>query len=390
MGQEGSKIPKGWDAQAHDHWRAKRPQSALKMLFERLNGADESPDLALQLAYYLFLDGAYAPARGILEKAEERFPDHLQILLNLAVLQSRTDGHAKARATLERYIELGGTETNAYDGLCVACHKLGDDENAKRWGERAIEEKSRIAARAGNGFELSEPRRDGRKIISFSLWGEHPRYLRGALHNAIRAGFVYPGFKCRFYVDNSVPKDLLDALEGTGAELAVDDGEPSNRRRLTRRFLVADDPEVGRYLVRDCDSLVNAREAAAVSVWADSGKPFHVMRDWWTHSDPILAGMWGGLGGGLPPIGPMIDAYRSKEVETSNWDQWFLRDRIWPSIRGSTLVHDRIFVTEGSKPFPGALPPGNLHVGQNEFAVRKAEQAAELARFKTSVPSLKL
>jgi hypothetical protein len=36
------------------------------------------------------------------------------------------------------------------------------------------------------------------------------------------------------------------------------------------------------------------------------------------------------------------------------------------------------------------MPIGNLHVGQNEFAVRKAEQAAELARFRTSVPSLKL
>ena len=183
---------------------------------------------------------------------------------------------------------------------------------------------------------------------------------------------------------------MLDALEGAGSELIFEEGEPSNRHRLTRRFLVADDPAVGRYLVRDCDSLVNAREAAAVSAWTDGGKPFHVMRDWWTHTDPILAGMWDGLGGVLPPIAPMIEAYRSKEIETPNWDQWFLRDRIWPSIREATLVHDRLFTTEGSLPFPGIMPAGNLHVGQNEFAVRKAEQAAELARFRSSVPSLKL
>ena len=390
MGEGTAKIPKGWDPEAHKHWQAKRPQSAFKILFERLGGSGESAELALQLAYYMFLDGAYGPARGILETANSRFPDHAQLLLNLAVLQSRTHGHAEARATLERYLGLGGHEASAYDGLCAACHKLGDDDAARRWGERAIEEKSRVASSREPKFDPPEPRSEGRNIISFSLWGSHPRYLRGALHNAIRAGFVYPGFKCRFYVDQSVPADVLDALEGAGAELVSEEGEPSNRHRLTRRFLVADDPDVGRYLVRDCDSLVNAREAAAMSAWTDSGKPFHVMRDGWTHTDPILAGMWGGRGGALPPLAPMIEAYRSKEIETPNWDQWFLRDQIWPSIREAAVVHDRLFVTEGSMPFPGIVPGGNLHVGQNEFAVRKEAQAAELARFKKDVPSLKL
>jgi hypothetical protein len=390
MGEAAEKIPKGWDSKAHEHWKAKQPQSAFKILFERLGGPEESAELALQIGYYLFLDGAYGPAREILETANSRFPDNAQLLLNLAVLQSRTHGHAEARKTLERYLELGGHEASAYDGLCAACHKLGDDEAARGWGERAIEEKSRVASNGSSKFQTSEPRTEGRSIVSFSLWGAHPRYLRGALHNAVRAGFVYPGFKCRFYVDQSVPADVLDALVGAGGELVLEEGEPSNRHRLTRRFLVADDPSVARYLVRDCDSLINAREAAAVSAWIDSGKPFHVMRDWWTHTDPILAGMWGGRGGALPPMAPMIAAYRSKEIETPNWDQWFLRDRVWPSIREATLVHDRLFVTEGSMPFPGIVPGGNLHVGQNEFAVRKAEQATELARFKASVPSLKL
>ena len=92
----------------------------------------------------------------------------------------------------------------------------------------------------------------------------------------------------------------------------------------------------------------------------------------------------------LPPLAPIIETYRSKAVETANWDQWFLRDRIWPSIRDTALVHDRMFRTPGSEPFPGAQPQGNLHVGQNEFAVRKAEQAHELDSFRESVPSLKL
>ena len=390
MGETGGKIPKGWDREANEHWQAGRRQAAIEGLFRLLNGPADSAELALQIGYYLFLENAYGPARNILEQAADRHRDHRELLLNLAVLQSRTGAHAPARASLERYLELEGDDPAAYDGLCAACHKLGDDEAARAWGEKAIESKSRIATEAVPPLKLNEPRTSGRDIIAFSLWGQHPRYLRGALHNAVRAGFVYPGFKCRFYVDRSVPPDLLSALEGTGSELVIEEGQPSDRHRLTRRFLVADDPEVFRYLVRDCDSLVNAREAAAVSAWLDSGKPFHVMRDWWTHTDPILAGMWGGLGGVLPMLGPMIQAYRPRTIETANWDQWFLRDRIWPSIQTSTLVHDRIFVTAGSQPFPGITPQGNLHVGQNEFAVRKEDQARELARFKASVQSLNL
>jgi hypothetical protein len=389
MGDDGTKVPNGWDRKAHEHWMAGRRQAAVQGLFGLLDGPSDSPRLVLQIGYYLFMEGAYGPARHIMEQAAERFPDQPQLLLNLAVLQSRTGGHQEARASLERYLELGGDEPSAYDGLCAACHKLRDNESARRWGARAIEEKSRIAAK-GEAFALGEPRSSGREIIAFSLWGAHPRYLRGALHNAIRADGLYPGFQCRFYVDRSVPPDLLAALEGTGAELVMEEGEPSDRHRLMRRFLVADEVDVRTYLVRDCDSLVNAREAAAVAAWRESGKPFHVMRDWWTHTDPMLAGMWDGLGGVLPPLAPLMESYRSKAVETPNWDQWFLRDSIWPSIRHVTLVHDRMFETAGSLPFPGADPHGNLHVGQNEFAVRKEQQAEELAPFRASVPSLKL
>src|SRR5204863_7729593 len=124
--------------------------------------------------------------------------------------------------------------------------------------------------------------------------------------------------------------------------------------------------------------------------WLDSGKPIHAMRDWWTHTDPILAGMWGGLGGILPLLEPLIETYKSGVLETPNWDQWFLRDRVWPSVHEHAFVHDRLFGTQGSRPFPGPDPLGNLHVGQNEAAVRPEQQALELAPFKAKVPSLQL
>lgn len=384
-------LPKGWDAEAHKEWEAGRRAEAVGRILTVLHNArPATAEMALQAGYYLFLIGDHPLARQILEAVRATNPDHLELLLNLAVLQDRTKDPAAARATLEHYVALGGSDPNAFDGLCAACHRTGDDDSAREWGRRSIAEKTKLAARKAPALKLGKPRETGAKVISFSLWGPNPRYLRGALHNCVRAGVVYPGFRCRFYVDASVPADLLDALAAQGAELIVDEGEPSQRRKLTRRFLAADDPAVAVYLVRDCDSLINAREAVAVGEWLDSGKAIHAMRDWWTHTDPMLAGMWGGLGGVLPPLEPMIEDYKAGVLETPNWDQWFLRDRIWPGVREVALVHDRLFATEGARPFPGPSPAGNLHVGQNEFVVRGEQQARELAPFKAKVPSLQL
>lgn len=384
-------LPKGWDATAHAEWEAKRTAPAIAIALARLN-SDPKPtaELALQASYYLFLQNAFEPARQILETAAKAHPDHLPLRLNLGVLCSRTGDHAAVCSHLERYIALGGTDVGAFDGLAGAYHKLGDETQAVEWGRKAIARKTELAEQLAPPLDLGEPRTDGISVVAFSLWGSDPRYLRGAVHNAMRASQVYPGFRCRFFLDASVPQDLIATLDALGAETIVENGEPSNIHRLTRRFLVANDPSVGRYLVRDCDSLVNAREAAAVRLWIESGKAFHVMRDWWTHTDPILAGMWGGVGGVLPPLAPLIASYKPGVMETPNWDQWFLRDRIWPSIRSHALVHDRCYHEGQSQPFPGLPPRGNLHVGQDEYAVRRQEQADELARFKSTTPSLAL
>lgn len=74
--------------------------------------------------------------------------------------------------------------------------------------------------------------------------------------------------------------------------------------RLFWCFLVSDDPTVSHFLCRDAFSRLNSREKAAVDAWIASGLPFHAMRDHIMHTDPMLAGMWGGLAGVLPPMLP--------------------------------------------------------------------------------------
>lgn len=379
-----------FDQQAADDWQAGRRQDALARMWDLAVRADADAVILLQALYYMYCADAFGPAQQIARLAVQRFPDDPALLLNGGVIELRMEDHAAARALFERYRARGGPEASSLDGLATACHALGDDETAASWGAMAIEAKSRRADERSPPFALGPARSQGADVIAFSLWGDHPRYLRGALLNAIRAPSLYPGFTCRFLIDSTVPADLVAALEDRGADVRRDDRPQDLLHRLARRFLVADDPGVRRYLVRDADSVINSREAAAVAEWIADGRPFHVMRDWWTHTDPMLAGLWGGIGGALPPVGPMLAAYQTDHMETAHIDQWFLRDCLWPSVRPAAMVHDRCFRTDGSRPFPTPPPPGDEHVGQNEHHDPSAHQTSELARFSRTVPSLGL
>ena len=388
-----SRAPKGWDAEAQELWIANKRAEAIQRVLIPINRESQKPPKALlaQFAYYLFLLPDYAAAADILGRAHELYPEDMEIQLNLATAQSRAKDYAAAIATGEAYVARGGNDPNVFDMLANANYRLGRFAEAKAAGERALDIKDN-AATVPEGAGLNPmPANAERKrnVIAFSLWGSNPRYLRGALHNVLAARNVYPGWTCRFYVDSSVDAGFVAALRQDGAEILEHRifGMP---QRLSRRFIVADDPEVGRFLVRDCDSVVNQREARAVGDWIASGRAFHVMRDWWTHTDPMLAGMWGGVAGVLPPMKSLLSTYKSKHLETPNWDQWFLRDQVWALIRDEALIQDRCFASRHAVPFPGETPPGSTHVGQDEFAVRRGEQRAILAKWIDRIPILRM
>jgi hypothetical protein len=140
-------------------------------------------------------------------------------------------------------------------------------------------------------------------------------------------------------------------------------------RRLLWRFEAIADPAVRRFLVRDADSLLSVKERVAVDDWLRSPKHFHLMRDFRTHTDLMLAGLWGGVGGILPPPAKLLKEFRPWRVENDHVDQDLLTSTAWPTVRQSCLIHDSVFTgCLGSVPFPpyGELPKGH-HVGQNAF-----------------------
>jgi hypothetical protein len=189
----------------------------------------------------------------------------------------------------------------------------------------------------------------GKKLISFSLWGDNDLYNKGALVNANVAKEIYPGWICRFYVHHQSP--VLEQLQKMNSEVVV---MPNLWVSPFWRFYAAGDPDTDWIIFRDCDSRLNSKEAAAVSEWMSSGLSAHLMKDTPTHANSIImAGMWGIRGGIFPKISQMIDEWVSTQRDFPyGFDQHFLGEVIWPLIKGNVMIHGLDSLSGPGRPFP--------------------------------------
>ena len=262
------------------------------------------------------------------------------------------------------------------DVMCMMYGDIREVEPAVRHGTKSLELKD-----AGSGtapkivpmIHNVEGYTPGKKVIAFSLWGRDQRYLTGALNNAIVGRYLYPGWTLRFYVDKSVPPEFNRQLKQNGAQVLVaPDAMPAATYGLFWRFMVEDDENVDVYIVRDADSVMNIRERVAVQAWLESGKAFHVMRDLPTHSELILAGMWGAHRGNIGNMRARVTQHLDAEQKRMNnvtTDQVFLRNVIWPIVKQDALVHDAHFNFGDPVRFDPSYPlPGTMHIGQNDWA----------------------
>jgi len=246
---------------------------------------------------------------------------------------------------------------------------VGRIEEARAAGNASLHLKDRLASGQANDlsaitippFDAANP---DRNVISFSLYGGSATHCDGAVRNAIAAKFLYPEWRCRFYVDESVPKRVIHRLLQEGAHILRVGGSAAGRFGTFWRFLITEDNNVDRYLVRDCDACLNLRERAAVDAWLASDRHFHVMRDGLTHTEVMLAGMWGGVRGALPSIQQEIMEYCRTAPLARTADQLFLREKTWPTVRQSVLTHDSEFKLRDSQPFPADPDPTGPRVGQ--------------------------
>lgn len=170
-----------------------------------------------------------------------------------------------------------------------------------------------------------------KKIISISVWGNDPRYIKGAERQYELAKEFYPDWKFRIYTDDRNKfTHLKDAMI-----VEVTDGSYGMYWRFGAMF---EDSE-NIVIVRDSDSRITEREARAVNEWLESDKKFHTFRDHDAHYEfPIIGCAFGYKGRfDLDTFYRMLD-YR-KRLDKYLGDQLFLRDIIYPLVENSMLVH---------------------------------------------------
>jgi hypothetical protein len=102
-----------------------------------------------------------------------------------------------------------------------------------------------------------------KNIIAYSLWGDHPMYWVGALKNIELTKKYFPGWICRFYIDDKSKKELIETIKGDDVEIVLVNSKDSYHGMFWR-FWAAEDPEVDIFLSRDCDSRFSEREFFAI------------------------------------------------------------------------------------------------------------------------------
>jgi hypothetical protein len=187
-----------------------------------------------------------------------------------------------------------------------------------------------------------------KKIISFCVWGNNPKYCIGAIKNAILAKQIYPDWICRYHCDKSVPKDIIEKLKNLDNVEILMFENCNNWKFTTSRLFSLDDPNIEYIIFRDTDSRLSYREKAAVDEWILSGKSAHIMKDHpWHGSFPILAGMFGLKCGIVKNIADKLNNFQINEQY--HYDQIFINNEIYPFIKNDCVIHDEIFE---KKPFP--------------------------------------
>lgn len=322
--------------------------------------------------------GAAAMAAGRLDLAEAHLRQSLalkqtrQAHHNLGSVLSDRGALAEAIGHFRQALRHSPADSRHHNSLVKPLYLLGRRAEAVASGARTLVLKDAEAVSTWTGVTppagdpLADPGRQ-RDVVAFSLWGDVPLYVQGAIENAAQIPRLLPGWICRVYHDDSVPRGSLNELASLGAELVARPPHRETGLGLFWRFGAAVDPSVRRFLCRDADSRPSPRETAAVVAWVASGRDFHIIRDELLHCEVMLAGLWGGKAGLIPDLLDQAARWQAANPHRMNArveDQRFLRFQVWPLARDRALIHDSVYRVLGSVDFPADAPrPEGEHVG---------------------------
>jgi tetratricopeptide (TPR) repeat protein len=324
-------------------------QRAIALLIAR-------PSLSVEAMHYLcdayFQSRDWPKAHEILQAlltAGFRTPYNLRLDAKILANMGR---HREALDSALVFLKDHEDDLESIGTAKICCWFLNDVEAAVAYGQRALVAKDRQAGASPTDAGSMRPNEEGRRVISYSVWGDNRAYLLGAAINARLAARYFPDWLVRIYADSGLAPDVVRLYERLGVELIFADRDFPDVPRYFWRFLAADDEDGRIFLSRDADSRLSAAEARLVDEWLQSGKRFHVIRDHVLHDELVLAGLWGGVASRDLAMRERIRRYflslpsRAPSHKYGH-DQRFLGGSLWPLLRPSVFVHDRFYKTQG-------------------------------------------
>jgi len=211
-------------------------------------------------------------------------------------------------------------------------------------------------------------------VVAMSLYGSELRYTAGVIRNAYLVRQNFPGWQLWVFIESPssskypvVPEDVISRLVGVGAEVHYVSPDDDFIPPMMWRFLVADDAAVDWFIVRDADSRLTPRDAAAVASWMQSGRAFHCIRDHPSHSAyAVSGGLWGGRAPLLRLALRRSWASMMRGVAAGYLDDMnFLNSVIWPRVERLAYCVDSVSCDRWRNAFAFSVARrGYEHVGQ--------------------------
>jgi len=196
-----------------------------------------------------------------------------------------------------------------------------------------------------------------KNVISMSLDGSEVNLLYGALRYSQLVPVVFPKWRLRVYVSaaalnntsSRVLRILIRKLENSGVEVLRVRGLTAERvPPILWSYLVADDLDVDRFIVRDSDMRPTERELAALDDWMNltvaASTPLYCIRDHPTHAvHELVPGLIGGIPRALHnATGTTFRKLMRGHKTTSD----YLKMAIWPLLKGNSTVYYYCFISE--------------------------------------------
>jgi len=174
------------------------------------------------------------------------------------------------------------------------------------------------------------------KIISFSLYGNLPTYINGAINNLNLIPIIYGNdWKVRFYI-RDVIKETIDLLKEFNCEI-IDMNNSDIKNSMMDHFTAIKKNNI--VLIRDCNSIITYREKMMVDQFINSKKRMHIIRDHPNHKEHIMGGMYG-FNCCEIDMNNLINKSELKNNSNYMSDQLFLYELIYPLFKGDMLIHD--------------------------------------------------